>query len=31
MQARGWGSLDHSAVIRVIELLSNAEARTTEA
>ena len=29
MQARGWGDLDHSAVIRVIELLSAAEARTT--
>jgi 2-hydroxy-3-oxopropionate reductase len=28
MQAQGWGDLDHSAVIRVIELLSNAEART---
>jgi 2-hydroxy-3-oxopropionate reductase len=28
MQAQGWGSLDHSAVIRVIELLSAAEART---
>ena len=28
MQANGWGDLDHSAVIKVIELLSNAEART---
>jgi 2-hydroxy-3-oxopropionate reductase len=28
MQAQGWGDLDHSAVIRVIELLSDAEART---
>jgi len=28
MQAQGWGELDHSAVIRVIELLSNTEART---
>ncbi len=28
MQAQGWGDLDHSAVIRVIELLSSAEART---
>lgn len=26
MQAHGWGDLDHSAVIKVIELLSNAEA-----
>lgn len=30
MQAQGWGDLDHSAVIRVIELLSAAEARTSE-
>jgi 2-hydroxy-3-oxopropionate reductase len=30
MQAQGWGNLDHSAVLRVIELLSGAEARTTE-
>lgn len=30
MQAQGWGDLDHSGVIRVIELLSAAEARTTE-
>jgi 2-hydroxy-3-oxopropionate reductase len=28
MQAQGWGDLDHSAVIRVIELLSSAKART---
>jgi len=28
MQAQGWGALDHSAVIRVIELLSDTEART---
>jgi len=28
MQAQGWGDLDHSAVIRIIELLSNAEARS---
>jgi 2-hydroxy-3-oxopropionate reductase len=28
MQAQGWGDLDHSAVLRVIELLSGAEART---
>ncbi len=28
MQAQGWEDLDHSAVIRVIELLSGAEART---
>lgn len=27
MQANGWGDLDHSAVIKVIELLSNVEAR----
>jgi 2-hydroxy-3-oxopropionate reductase len=30
MQAHGWGDLDHSAVIRVIELLSATEARTKE-
>lgn len=30
MQAQGWGDLDHSAVIRVIELLSAAEARTDQ-
>lgn len=28
MQAQGWGNLDHSAVLRVIELLSGIEART---
>ncbi len=28
MQAQGWADLDHSAVIRIIELLSGAEART---
>ncbi len=28
MQANGWGDLDHSAVIKVIEMLSDAEART---
>ena len=28
MQANGWGDLDHSAVIKVIETLSNVEART---
>ena len=28
MQANGWGDLDHSAVIKVIESLSNVEART---
>ncbi len=28
MQAQGWGELDHSAVLRVIELLSGVEART---
>jgi 3-hydroxyisobutyrate dehydrogenase-like beta-hydroxyacid dehydrogenase len=28
MQAQGWGDLDHSAVLRVIELLSDSEART---
>ena len=26
--ANGWGDLDHSAVIKVVELLSNVEART---
>jgi 2-hydroxy-3-oxopropionate reductase len=30
MQANGWGDLDHSAVIKVIELLSDIEARTVE-
>jgi 2-hydroxy-3-oxopropionate reductase len=30
MQANGWGDLDHSAVIKVIELLSNVEARSKE-
>jgi 2-hydroxy-3-oxopropionate reductase len=29
MQANGWGDLDHSAVIKVIEWLSNFEARST--
>ena len=28
MQANGWGDLDHSAVIKVIEMMSNVEART---
>ena len=28
MQANGWGDLDHSAVIQVIEQLSNVEARS---
>jgi 2-hydroxy-3-oxopropionate reductase len=28
MQANGWGDLDHSAVIKVIEQLSNVKART---
>lgn len=28
MLANGWGDLDHSAVIKVVELLSNVEART---
>ncbi len=28
MLANGWGDLDHSAVIKVIEMLSNVEART---
>jgi 2-hydroxy-3-oxopropionate reductase len=28
MQANGWGDLDHSAVIKVIEQLSNVQART---
>jgi len=28
MQANGWGDLDHSAVIKVIEQLSAVEART---
>lgn len=30
MQANGWADLDHSAVIKVIELLSDVEARSTE-
>lgn len=30
MQANGWGDLDHSAVIKVIEMLSDVEARTSE-
>ncbi len=30
MQANGWGELDHSAVIKVIEKLSNVEARSQE-
>lgn len=30
MQANGWGDLDHSAVIRVIESLSNAKVRSQE-
>ena len=30
MQANGWGDLDHSAVIKVIELLSNVEARSKQ-
>jgi 2-hydroxy-3-oxopropionate reductase len=29
MQAKGWGDLDHSAVIKVIETLSEVEARTS--
>lgn len=29
MQANGWGDLDHSAVIKVTELLSNVEARSS--
>jgi hypothetical protein len=28
MQAQGWGDLDHSAVMRVTELLSGVEVRT---
>jgi hypothetical protein len=28
MQANGWGDLDHSAVIKVIEMMSDVEART---
>ncbi len=31
MQANGWGELDHSAVIKVIELLSGVEARSPSA
>jgi hypothetical protein len=30
MQAQGWGDLDHSAVMRVIELLSDVEVRTID-
>ncbi|MBM4429754.1 MAG: 2-hydroxy-3-oxopropionate reductase [Chloroflexi bacterium] len=30
MQANGWGDLDHSAVIKVIELLSDVEVRMAE-
>lgn len=30
MQSNGWGDLDHSGVIRVVELLSKVEARTQE-
>jgi len=30
MQANGWGDLDHSAVIKVIESLSNVKVRTNE-
>jgi len=30
MQANGWGNLDHSAVIKVIALLSDVEVRTVE-
>jgi 2-hydroxy-3-oxopropionate reductase len=30
MQAQGWGDLDHSAVMRVIELLSDVEVGTAE-
>ena len=28
MQAHGWGDLDHSAVIKIVELLSNTEVRS---
>lgn len=31
MQVNGWGELDHSGVVRVIELLSNAEVKAHEA
>jgi 2-hydroxy-3-oxopropionate reductase len=31
VQAQGWGDLDHSAVIKVLESLSNVEARTAAA
>jgi 2-hydroxy-3-oxopropionate reductase len=31
MQAHGWGDLDHSAIIKVIELLSNAEVQAAPA
>lgn len=30
VQANGWGDLDHSAVIKVIEMMSNVEARTSQ-
>lgn len=30
MQANGWGDLDHSGVIKVIELLSDVQARTAD-
>lgn len=30
MQAQGWGDLDHSAVIKVLESLSNVEVRTAQ-
>ena len=30
MQAQGWGDLDHSAVMRVIELLSDVEVRASD-
>jgi 3-hydroxyisobutyrate dehydrogenase-like beta-hydroxyacid dehydrogenase len=30
MQAQGWGDLDHSAVMRVIELLSDVEVHAAE-
>ena len=29
MQANGWGDLDHSAVVKVLELLSNSEVQTS--
>ncbi len=31
MQVNGWGELDHSAVVRVIEMLSNAEVKGSSA